>query len=109
MVSFLVTERNGGQRPLHGDFVLPVLAILVLGCSQREEITSYRVRKPELVDPTLVSAASVPAESATDQQTVGLIVPVGDMGWFFKLTGDAKAVEPQHGAFLEFVQSIKFS
>jgi hypothetical protein len=76
----------------------------------REQITSYKVRKPELVDPTLVARPSPPAAAAaTEQQTLGLIVPVGDMGWFFKLTGDMKSVEPQHEAFLQFVMSIKFS
>jgi hypothetical protein len=82
---------------------------LLFGCTQREEITSYRVRKPEQVDPTLVSTASTANQPATDQQTIGLIVPVTETGWFFKLTGEAKSVEPQHEAFLEFVQSIKFS
>jgi len=36
-------------------------------------------------------------------------VPVGDTGWFFKLTGEKAAVEPQHEAFLQFITSIKFS
>jgi hypothetical protein len=79
------------------------------GCGQREQITSYTVRKPELVDPTLVARTTTPAAAAADNQTLGLIVPVGDMGWFFKVTGDARAVETQHEAFLEFIQSIKFS
>ncbi|HEY2410817.1 MAG TPA: hypothetical protein VGI40_01160 [Pirellulaceae bacterium] len=82
---------------------------LLLGCTQREEITSYRVRKPELVDPTLVSTANAPAAAATEQQTLGLIVPLDDVSWFFKLTGDAQTVEPQQEAFLKFVQTIKFS
>src|SRR5207244_4449770 len=74
-----------------------------------DEIISYRVRKPEMIDPTLVSTGNASAQPASDQQTVGLIVRVGETGWFFKLTGEAKGVEPQHAAFLEFVQSIKFS
>src|SRR5688500_16826364 len=62
----------------------------------REQITSYKVRKPELVDPTLVASASPRAGgAATEQQTLGLIVPVGETSWFFKLTGDLKSVEPQ--------------
>ncbi|HMC10586.1 MAG TPA: hypothetical protein VKH44_04825, partial [Pirellulaceae bacterium] len=79
------------------------------GCGQRDEIARYSVRKPELVDPTLVSKSSAPAAAATEQQTLGLIVSVGDMGWFFKLTGALPAVQPQHEAFLEFIQTIKFS
>jgi hypothetical protein len=89
--------------------VLLIFVPLLAACTQREEITSYRVRKPEMVDPTLVSTGSTPPQPLSDQQTLGLIVPLGETGWFFKLTGDAKAVEPQHEVFLEFVQSIKFS
>src|SRR5262245_38955027 len=88
---------------------LLLLAALCMGCTKQDQITSYRVRKPEQVDPTLVSTSSSPAAPATDQQTIGLIVPVGGTSWFFKLTGDAKSVEPHHEAFLDFVQTIKFS
>src|SRR5205085_9353525 len=80
------------------------------GCGQQDQIASYTVRKPELVDPTLVSRTTPPsAAAATENQTLGLIVPLGVTAWFFKLTCDAKAVEPQHEAFIEFVQSIRFS
>ena len=96
------------QRP-RWHFAALLLAATALGCGQQDKITSYRVKKPELVDPTLVSAPSSPAAPATEQQTLGLIVPVGDNSWFFKLTGDAKSVEPQQSAFLEFAKSIKFS
>lgn len=90
-------------------FAALLLAATVVGCGQQEKITSYRVKKPEVVDPTLISAASTPTALATEQQTLGLIVPIGDNSWFFKLTGDAKSVEPQQDAFLEFTKSIKFS
>jgi hypothetical protein len=83
--------------------------IVVSGCGQHDQITSYTVRKPELVDPTLAAKPAAAAAAATDNQTLGLIVPVGDMGWFFKLTGDVRAIEQQHEAFLKFIQSIKFS
>ena len=96
-------------RLLRPGLALIGLSALQVGCTQHDEITSYRVRKPELVDPTLVSAAASSTAPATEQQTIGLIIPIGDMAWFFKLTGDAKAVAPQHEAFLDFVQSIKFS
>jgi len=88
------------------------LAATVAGCSKGEGISHYRVTKPELIDPTLVAKTSgpgAPTAPTTEQQTIGLIVPVGDTGWFFKLTGDKTAVEPQHEAFLEFIGSIKFA
>src|SRR5262245_5422547 len=106
MLSSLEIKKNLG---FGGSFALLLMAMSLVGCTQQEQITSYRVRKPEQVDPTLVSTASASAAPTTDQQTVGLIIPVDETGWFFKLTGDAKAVEPQHETFLEFAQSIKFS
>lgn len=88
------------------------LFALLAGCGQHDQIAHYTVTKPELIDPTLATQArsvSEGSKSATESQTIGLIVPVGDTGWFFKLTGDKAAVEPQHEAFLQFVTSIKFT
>lgn len=82
---------------------------LLLGCGQHDEIARYTVPKPELVDPTLVASTTAKATPTTEQQTLGLIVPVGQMGWFFKLTGDVAAVAAQDEAFLQFVNSLKFS
>jgi len=102
--------------------------VLLLGCGQHDQITHYTVTKPELIDPTAVTQARSASEGSTqarsasegstqarsasegsETQTIGLIVPVADTGWFFKLTGDKAAVEPQHEAFLQFITSIKFS
>src|SRR5262245_55180943 len=103
MVSKLDSQR------LSRHFAALLIIATVVGCGRQEKITSYRVKKPELVDPTLVSVASSPAVAATEQQTLGLIVPVGGTSWFFKLTGDATSVEPQQDTFLDFAKSIKFS
>jgi hypothetical protein len=86
------------------------LVLALAGCGQRDEIAKYTALKPEVVDPTLVSrpASETPA-AATEQQTIGLIVPVGQTGWFFKLTGDVSTVEPQHEKFIEFASSIDFA
>jgi len=95
-------------------FAAAAIALSFFGCGQHDQITHYTVTKPELIDPTLATQArsasegSKSAAAATETQTIGLIVPVGDMGWFFKLTGDKAAVEPQHEAFLQFITTIKF-
>jgi hypothetical protein len=83
------------------------LVALTTGCGSREKIARYTVPKPELIDSTPVAAAA--AAPATEQETLAAIIVVGDMGWFFKLTGDPPAIEPQREAFLTFVKSIKFS
>jgi hypothetical protein len=88
--------------------LLTVFATLA-GCSKGDGIARYTVTKPELIDPTLVARTVSPAVSATEQQTIGLIVPVAESSWFFKLTGEKEAVQPQHEAFLQFITSIRFS
>ncbi len=91
---------------MHLRLTVCLLAVIV-GCTQQEEITSYKVKKPELVDPKSAAVANAPAAPATDQQTLGLIVPVGDKSWFFKLTGEATAVAPLESAFTFFAGNIK--
>ena len=97
-----------GKRGLWG-FMLGLALLALGGCGQRDEIAKYTTLKPEIVDPTLLAKPASAVAATSEQQTLGLIVSVGDVGWFFKLTGDAKAVEPQHEAFLQFAASIKFS
>jgi hypothetical protein len=82
-----------------------VLLLPLTGCGQRDQITSYEVLKPEVVDPTLVSKPSTEPQSA--QQTIGLIFPAGGFSWFFKLTGPQDEVESVEDAFLDFVKTIK--
>jgi len=84
----------------------PALLLLVAGC-YREQITSYTVKKPELIDPTLAAAAA--AAQPRPQQTLGAIVLLEDAGWFFKLSGDPAQVEPQRGAFVNFLKSLQFA
>jgi hypothetical protein len=90
----------------YGVIAAGVLA-MVGGCGQRDEIASYEVPKPELVDPTLVSRPSATPGAA--QQTLGVILPAGETSWFFKLTGPKDAVEPLEPAFLEFLKSVKLA
>jgi hypothetical protein len=85
--------------------LLAAIALLAIGCGPRDEIASYTVRKPELIDPTH-AAASVEAKP---QQMLGAIVVLDDAGWFFKVTGDPAQVEPKRGDFLAFVKSVRFS
>jgi hypothetical protein len=107
-------RRNPGQKPRLKKMLPACITTLVglavlAGCGQSDQITKYTVTKPEVIDPTLVARTTSPSAATTEQQTLGLIVPVDEMGWFFKLTGEKEAVQPQHEAFLQFVTSIKFS
>lgn len=97
-----------GQKIIRSVCIVAILGLLA-GCGQHDQIASYTVPKPELVDPTLVAKVAPTRATTTEQQTLGLIVPVGDTGWFFKLTGEKPVVESQHEAFLQFIMSIKFA
>src|SRR5262245_42558483 len=79
----------------------------LVGCRPQEPITRYSVPKPELIDPTLTAGGAL--ETTTQQQMLGIIVPLGEESWFFKLMGDPAAVEPARSVFLDFVKSVKFS
>jgi hypothetical protein len=73
------------------------------GCRPAEQITTYTVPKPELIDPTLTSATA-----GVRQQILGAMVQTGETSWFFKITGDPAVVEPSREAFLKFLNSVKF-
>lgn len=48
-------------------------------------------------------------ESASPRQAIlGVILPVGNSSWFFKLQGDATLALKEKSHFEEFVQSVKF-
>jgi hypothetical protein len=85
--------------------------VYAAGCEPPPQVRKYEVDKPELVDPTLTAAAAAApqAPASKTQQMLGVIVPIGEESWFFKLAGDPAAVEPARGTFLDFVKSVKFS
>jgi len=85
------------------------LLLALAGCGPHDGIARYTVPKPELVDPTLVARAVPPAAAKTQQQTLGVIVPLDETSWFFKLTGEKDLVEPQHELFVQFVSAVKFA
>src|SRR4030095_14907477 len=78
------------------------MAGLMAGCRPQDEIARYSVPKPELVDPTLVKAAT------EERQMLGAIVLVDKAGWFFKLTGAKAQVAPLWEPFQSFVKELKF-
>lgn len=88
---------------------MSAVVVAVVGCGPQDEIARYTATKPELVDPTLVARSVPVANSAAEQQTIGLIVPVGKMGWFFKLTGDLATVAAEHENFVQFATSLTFT
>ncbi len=98
-----------------------LLAVAAVGCSQREEITRYKVDKPAPLEP--VASASgrpemppghpeIPAAAPTGEPTdrmLGVVVPTSPQGWFFKLSGPKEAVAAQEDAFRNLLASVKFA
>jgi hypothetical protein len=87
--------------------LLTGLTLLAAGCNSREQVTSYTVRKPELIDPTLAAAAAAAEPKPT--QILGAIALLEEAGWFFKITGDPAQVESKRDDFLAFVKSVRFT
>lgn len=121
-----LSERKGCQL-LHLNLVfrtvLPgiclITTMLLIGCGQEENITTYRVPKPHVIhesNPPAVSKAqddvrSFPTEStpATPARMLGAVVPGEGKSWFFKLTGNPDAAAGIAPVFETFIQSIKFA
>jgi hypothetical protein len=82
-----------------------------LGCQRQEQIERYTVRKPLPIEPPAGAAASAASEPVGEpkDRTLAAIVPHGDQGWFFKLTGPKDAVAAQTEAFTALVKSVRFS
>jgi hypothetical protein len=55
-----------------------------------------------------VDLSGTDARTGQPTRLVGVIVPQSGQMWFYKLMGDAKVVENQKGAFIQFVQGVKY-
>jgi hypothetical protein len=77
-----------------------VLAGLVLGCGDNEEIQRYRAPKAETIDGSA---------SAGKSRMIGAIVPHGDRTWFFKLVGPVELIEGHRQQFDRFLESVHFT
>lgn len=81
------------------------------GCGKQEQISRYTVAKPEPIverDPHAGLGIKPPSGEPTDR-TLGAVVPRGEQGWFFKLTGPKDAVEAQVGAVTDFLKTVRFT
>jgi hypothetical protein len=56
----------------------------------------------------LVDLSGTDARNGQPTRLVGALVPQSGQTWFYKLMGDAKVVESQKDAFIQFVQGVKY-
>ena len=57
---------------------------------------------------SLVDLSGTDARTGQPTRLVGVMVPQSGQTWFYKLMGDAKVVESQKDAFIQFVQGVKY-
>lgn len=94
---------------------LALVLAAVAGCQKHDEITRYTVNKPLPLEPLArenphqAGGAEAPPTGDPTDRTLGAIVPLGEQGWFFKLTGPIDAVAAQEQVFTDFVKSVHFS
>jgi len=56
----------------------------------------------------LVDISGTDARTGQPARLIGIMVTQGGQTWFYKLMGDAKVVESQKPAFVQFVQGVKY-
>ncbi len=100
--------------------------VAAVGCEKSERIERYTVAKPPPIEPlasknphganphqfgAALSGPEEPTEPPKEptDRTLGAIVPQGDKGWFFKLTGPKDAVAAKADDFTALVKSVHFS
>ena len=76
--------------------------------SQAEMTKSAKVLSVDGSDGTLVDLVGTDVRTKKPSCTIGVILPRGDSGWFFKLTGDVELAQREKAKFEAFVQSVKF-
>lgn len=58
---------------------------------------------------SLVDMAGQSTESGNKERLLAAVVPRGDSTWFYKMLGDPNLVEQQKPAFVQFVESARYS
>jgi len=57
---------------------------------------------------SLVDLSGKDVRTGQPTRLIGVMVPQSGQTWFYKLMGDAKVVESQKAAFIQFVQGVKY-
>lgn len=81
--------------------------LLVLGCQQESEITSYEVPKDPPAAAAVDPHANLPRTEASETRMLAAIVPREQQAWFFKLTGAPEQVDKVADEVITFVESLK--
>lgn len=82
--------------------------LLLCGCGQKEEVTTYTVATHESIQ-TPEYLAQLEARRPKPARMLAAIVPHGQELWFFKLQGEPIAVSDREPEFRELVKSVEFA
>jgi hypothetical protein len=86
-----------------------LLALLLVGCGESDEIRRYRAPKAAVVStPAEPPAAHSPLDASFPQRMLGAIIPIEGSAWFFRMNGDPEQLQPHVATFKQWLQSIRF-
>jgi hypothetical protein len=80
---------------------------MICGCEKTEKISEYTVPKHESLQ-TSEYLADFDRRHPPDERMLAVIVPNGELFWFFKLQGPVKQVADRKTDVLEFLKSARF-
>ncbi len=113
-LQLLHLSRPSGGRRWTTASLIGLVAIWHCGCEKQNEITRYRVLKPQVVweqnhvDVARESKIDDHLSPPTDRMLAAMI-PQASQTWFFKVTGPKDDVAAKKQSFLNFVRSVHFS
>ena len=86
-----------------------LLALLLVGCGESDEIRRYRAPKASVVNaPAEPPAAHSPLDTSSPQRMLGAIIPIEENAWFFRMNGAPEQLQPHVATFKQWLQSIRF-
>ena len=86
-----------------------LLALLLVGCGESDEIRRYRAPKAAVVNtPVEPPAAHSPLDTSAPQRMLGAVIPINGYAWFFRMNGTPEQLQPHVAPFKQWLTSIRF-
>jgi hypothetical protein len=86
-----------------------LLALLLVGCGESDEIRRYRAPKATVVNTAVEPPAAHSAlDTSSPQRMLGAIIPIEGYAWFFRMNGAPEQLQPHVAPFRQWIASIRF-
>ncbi len=116
-------DRNALSRPAStfllasSSVLLACVSLFLAGCDRSDEVVTYTVPKQEQLAHSASASMPMmpphgmgqPAQPNQPRRMLAAMIRHGDDTWFFKAVGPVDALAKQADAFVQFVQSVRFS